>query len=70
MQDSWFDFRSARILRQSELYLLGAGIIPLLGGALIISGDSQSRGFMLSAIAAGVVGLLAAWLAMRNRGTQ
>jgi hypothetical protein len=65
MQDSGFDFRAKRIIRQSELYLLGAAIIPLLGAALIISGDSQSRGFMLSAIAAGVVGLLAAWLANR-----
>jgi hypothetical protein len=63
MQDDHFDTRAQQMIRRSEAYLLMAAIIPLLGAALIISSESQSRGFMLTAIAAGVIGLLAAFFA-------
>jgi hypothetical protein len=65
MQDNDFDLRARQMVRRSEAYLLIAAIIPLLGAALLISSESQSRGFMLTAIAAGVVGLLAAFFAFR-----
>jgi serine/threonine protein kinase len=65
MQDDHFDTRAQQMIRRSEAYLLMAAITPLIGAALIISSESQSRGFMLTAIAAGVIGLLAAFFAFR-----
>jgi hypothetical protein len=63
MQDDDFDARARQMVRRSEAYLLIAAIIPLLGAALLISSESQSRGFMLTAIAAGIIGLVASFLA-------
>ncbi len=63
MQDDDFDKRRRKMFRRSQVYLLFAAIIPQLGAALIISSQSQARGFMLTAIAAGVVGLIASFLA-------
>lgn len=65
MQDESFDERRRQIVKRSEVYLLFAAIVPLLGAALLISSDSQSRGFMLTAIGAGVMGLIASFLAFR-----
>ncbi len=63
MQDEHFDDRARVIVQRSESYLLIAAIIPLLGAALLVSSASTSRGSMLLAIAAGVLGLLASWKA-------
>lgn len=65
MQDDHFDTRARQMIRRSEVYLLMAVFIPLVGAALIISSESQSKGFMLTAIAAGMTGLLAAFFAFR-----
>lgn len=65
MHDSEFDVRSEQMVRRSEVFLLIAAIIPLLGAALMISSESSSRAFMLSAIGAGIVGLLASFYAYR-----
>jgi len=65
MQDSKFDERASRMIRRSELYLLIAAIIPLLGAALLVSSQSSSRIFMLTGITAAVLGLLAAAFAYR-----
>ncbi len=65
MQDSKFDERASRMVRRSELYLLIAAIIPLLGAALLVSSQSSSRLFMLTGITAAVLGLLAAVFAYR-----
>ncbi len=65
MQDNDFDTRARQMIRRSEVYLLMAAIIPLLGAVLLISSQSQSRGFMLTAIAAGMIGLLASFFAFR-----
>ncbi len=65
MQDSKFDERASRMVRRSELYLLIAAIIPLLGAALLVSSQSSSRVFMLTGITAAVLGLLAAVFAYR-----
>jgi hypothetical protein len=61
MEDAEFDARAETMRQRCERYLLGAAIIPLLGAALI--SENSSRGFMLWAIGAGVIGLLAAWFA-------
>lgn len=61
MEDAEFDSRAATMRDRCEKYLLGAAIIPLMGAALI--SENSSRAFMLSAIGAGVIGLLAAWFA-------
>ena len=65
VEDEEFDARSRRMLRRSEAYLLIAAIIPLLGAALMVSSESSSRAFMLTAIGAGVMGLLASFYAYR-----
>jgi hypothetical protein len=65
MEDSKFDARAKKMIDRCEWYLLGAAIIPLLGAALLVSSESSSRDFMLTAIGAGVVGLVAAFLANR-----
>jgi hypothetical protein len=65
MHDIDFDARARQMIRRSEAYLLIAAIIPLLGAALMISSESSSRGFMLTAIGAGVIGLLASFFAFR-----
>jgi hypothetical protein len=61
MEDAEFDARATTMRERCERYLLGAAIIPLMGAALI--SENSSRGFMLCAIGAGVIGLLAAWFA-------
>ncbi|QDT06718.1 Serine/threonine-protein kinase PknB [Rubripirellula lacrimiformis] len=60
MQDADFDARASRMINRGELYRLIAAIIPLLGGALMLSSPSTSRSFMFAAIAAGVFGVLVA----------
>ena len=65
MQDPDFEENARKMISRSESYLLIAAIIPLLGATLMISGESQSRGFMLTAIAAGTVGLLGSFFAYR-----
>lgn len=65
MQDNEFDQRANRMVRRSEAYLLIAAIIPLLGAALLVSRQSSSKVFVLTAIGAGVMGLLASVVACR-----
>lgn len=65
MRDPNFDKNAERMISRCESYFMIAVIIPLLGAALMVSGQSQSRGFMLIAIAAGVAGLLASFFANR-----
>jgi FtsH-binding integral membrane protein len=65
MRDEHFEIHHRQIIRHCEIFLLVAAIIPLLGAALLIQSQSSSRGFMLTAIAAGVVGLLASFFAYR-----
>ncbi len=66
IQDEYFSVRQKRMLQQSEAYLLVAALIPLLGAVLLISNPSSSREFMLAAVGAGVVGLLASSFAHRT----
>ena len=63
MQDKGFDQRRSTMVRRCQAYLLVAGIIPLLGTALLISSESSSIAFMLISIAAGVVGFVASFFA-------
>ncbi len=65
MQDDEFDARWRLMVHRSEMYLLIAAIIPVLGAALMVSSESSSRGFVLIALAAGVLGLLASAAAYR-----
>ncbi|MDA8744299.1 serine/threonine protein kinase [Rubripirellula amarantea] len=60
MQDSDFDERATRFTNRGEVYTLIAAILPLVGGALMISTPSSSRWFMLAAVLAGMLGLLVA----------
>lgn len=66
MQDDHFDRRRHRLIRQCESYLLIAAIIPLLGAAILTStNESGAGGFTLTAIVAGIMGLLASFFAYR-----
>jgi serine/threonine protein kinase len=65
MEEPNFDVNARKMVARSESYLLIAAIIPLLGATLMISGESQARGYMLTAIAAGIVGLLGSFFAYR-----
>jgi hypothetical protein len=66
IQDEHFDIRRKRMVFQSEIYLLVAALIPLVGAILMISNQSSSRAFTLAAIGAGVAGLLASSFAHRR----
>ena len=65
MQDNQFERHRIQMTRRCEAYLLVAILIPLLAAALLISSESSSREFMLTAIAAGVLGLFASFFAYR-----
>lgn len=65
MRDDRFDEHHHWMIRRCETYLLIAILLPLLGAALLISSESTSRAFMLTTIAAGVIGLLASFFAYR-----
>ena len=65
MQDECFDRRRRKMIRRCEAYLLVAGIIPLLGAALLISSESDSIAFMLISVIAGLVGSVASFFAYR-----
>lgn len=65
MQDTQFERHRSQMIRRCEAYLLIAILIPLLAAALLISSESSSREFMLTAIAAGVLGLFASFFAYR-----
>lgn len=60
MQDANFDARAARMTTRGEVYTLIAAILPLVGGVLMMSSPSSSRWFMLTAVVAGMLGLLVA----------
>lgn len=64
MQDRRFTQHRNWVVRTSEIYLLIAALIPLLGAALT-SWHGGSRVFTLAAIGAGVVGLLASFFIQR-----
>ncbi len=66
MQDPEFERNAGRVIGQSESYLLIAALIPLVGAALLIFSESQSRHFMLIAIIAGMIGLLGSFIAYRK----
>ena len=63
MRDENFDLRSATMLRQCVRYLLLAALIPLMGAALLISGESASRSSILLAIGSGFLGICASFYA-------
>ncbi|MGI9473296.1 MAG: serine/threonine protein kinase [Rubripirellula sp.] len=65
MQDPRFDERHAQMVGRCESYLLIAVILPLLGLALLVSSEGSSQAFMLTAIGAGIMGLLASFYAYR-----
>lgn len=66
MEDAEFDARAKKMRARCERYLLGASIIPLMGAALI--SENSSRTFMLWAIGAGMIGVIAAWFANKVIG--
>jgi eukaryotic-like serine/threonine-protein kinase len=66
IQDDRFDIRKSQMVFQSEIYLLVAALIPLVGAILMISNQTSSRMFTLTAIGAGVAGLLASTFAHRQ----
>ncbi|TWT93692.1 serine/threonine-protein kinase [Neorhodopirellula pilleata] len=66
MIDSQFHANAKRIKETSESYLLIAVLIPLFGLALMVFGESQSKGFMLTAIFAGMLGLFGSFKAYRS----
>lgn len=66
MVDSDFHANAKRIKDTSESYLLIAVLIPLVGLALMVFGESQSKGFMLTAIIAGMLGLFGSFKAYRS----
>lgn len=66
MVDPEFRSNARRMTDQSESYLLVAVLIPLFGLALMVFGESQSKGFMLTAIIAGIVGLFGSFKAYRS----
>ena len=60
MQDSDFDSRATRVVNRGEVYILIAAVLPLVGGALMMSSPSSSRLFMLAAVVAGMLGIIVA----------
>lgn len=66
MFDSEFHANAKRIKDTSESYLLIAVLIPLFGLALMVFGESQAKGFMLTAIIAGMLGLFGSFKAYRS----
>ncbi|WP_404304720.1 serine/threonine protein kinase [Neorhodopirellula lusitana] len=66
MVDPNYERNAARMISQTEAYLLIAVLIPLVGLALMVFGESQSKGFMLTAITAGMVGLFGSFAAYRS----
>lgn len=68
MEDPLFTVRQKRMIRSTEMYLLIAALIPLLGATLMISNQSFSRTFTLVAVGACVTGLLVSAIAYRLVG--
>ena len=66
MVDPEFHANAKRMKDTSESYLLVAVLIPLFGLALMVFGESQSKGFMLAAIIAGMLGLFGSFKAYRS----
>ncbi len=60
MQDADFDARAGRMESRGEVYILIAAILPLVGGALMMSSPSSSRWFMLAAVISGMLGIVIA----------
>lgn len=65
LRDAKFDQRVAMTVRRCERYLLLACLIPLLGVTLLLVSDENAKHVMLIAIAAAVLGLIAAFSAYR-----
>ncbi len=60
MQDADFEARADRMAHRGEAYILIAAIVPLIGGALMMSSPTSSRWFMLAAVIAGMLGIVVA----------
>ena len=65
IQDARFDPRHSQMVSRCEAYLQIAVMIPLLGLALLVSSKGTSQAFMLLAIGAGMLGLMASFSAYR-----
>lgn len=59
--DPHFERRRTQMLKRCEGYLQMAVIIPLLGLTLLVNSRSASQTFMLTAIGAGLLGLIASF---------
>jgi eukaryotic-like serine/threonine-protein kinase len=66
MRDEHFDRRRQRLIRLSEMYVLIAAILPLLGAAMLLSHQGLSRSFALGGIGAAIAGLLISYFAHRS----
>ena len=61
VHDQHFERRRTQMLNRCEGYLQIAVIIPLLGLTLLVTSRSSSQMFMLTAIGAGLLGLIASF---------
>lgn len=66
MVDTHFEVNAVKMLRHAESYLLVAVSIPLLGLALMVFSEPQSKSFMMVAILAGFAGLFGSFAAYRS----
>jgi eukaryotic-like serine/threonine-protein kinase len=65
MIDGSVQKRASRVIKQSEIYLLIAALIPFLAVALLILNETTERIFLFVAVAAGSIGLVASFFTHR-----
>ena len=66
MEDKHFSENAERIIKYCESFILIAGLIPLLGAMLLLSTNSDSRGFLMIAIVAAMIAACGAFFAYRQ----
>ena len=66
MDDDAFARRETKLIRLCERYLLLSVVIPLLGAALLLTSETASQSWVLAAICAGVMGVIASFYAYRS----
>ncbi|HBE65835.1 MAG TPA: protein kinase [Rhodopirellula baltica] len=65
MRDPNFERHSQQMIGDSESFLLIAAVIPLMGAALMVFSEGQTKEYLLIAIIAGMIGLLGAFASYR-----
>ncbi len=65
MRDPKFERHAQQMISDSESFLLIAAVIPLMGAALMVFSEGQTKEYLLIAIIAGMIGLLGAFASYR-----